>query len=332
MQRAVVIDGFNEKDPESSLKLVMKPIPKAEPGQVVVHLTLRPVNPTDLVAIRSGRAARGIVGSATPGSEGFGIVHEVGEGVTKVQPGQRVVPFFTEAGKKGEGSWQQYVSVREDLVWPVPDTISDETAAQFVINPWTVYGMLTDLQVPKGEYVLQTAAGSVLGRQVIQLAKHWGIKTINVVRRAEQKEELLGLGADEVICSTEEDIVARVKAITGRKGAWGGLDCVGGEMTKKVCASVRWGGQVLVYGVLSSVDATVAITDLFRGVHVTGWILYNFSPDPAKRQEYIENVAKLLEEKVIVPLEGEKFDLADFKAAMNKTEEVGRGGKVLLTS
>lgn len=77
MQRAVVIDGFNEKDPESSLKLVMKPIPKAEPGQVVVHLTLRPVNPTDLVAIRSGRAARGIVGSATPGSEGFGIVHEV---------------------------------------------------------------------------------------------------------------------------------------------------------------------------------------------------------------------------------------------------------------
>lgn len=257
---------------------------------------------------------------------------QVGEGVTKVKPGQRVVPFFVEAGKRGDGSWQQYVSVREDLVWPVPDTISDEAAAQFVINPWTVYGMLSDLQVPKGEYVLQTAAGSVLGRQVIQLAKHWGLKTINVVRRAEQKQELLALGADVVICSAEEDIVAKVKEVTGKKLAWGALDAVGGEITKKVCASVRWGGQVFVYGVLSSFDASVAITDLFRGVRLSGWILYNFSPDEAKQKEYTDAVAKLLEEKVIEPLVGEKFDLADFKAAIKKTEEVGRGGKVLLTS
>ncbi len=69
--------------------------------------------------------------------------------------------------------WRDHGSntfVREELVWAVPDSISDEAAAQFVINPWTLYGMLTDLKVPKGEYILQTAAGSVLGRQVIQLA------------------------------------------------------------------------------------------------------------------------------------------------------------------
>ena len=79
MHRAVVINGFNEKDPDSSLQLVTKPLPTAEPGQVVVHLTLRPVNPTDIVAIRTGRTARGIVGPATPGSEGFGIVHAVSQ-------------------------------------------------------------------------------------------------------------------------------------------------------------------------------------------------------------------------------------------------------------
>lgn len=257
---------------------------------------------------------------------------QVGEGVTRVKTGQRVVPFFIDSRVKGEGSWQEYVSVREEMAWPVPDTISDEAAAQFVINPWAVFGMLSDLQVPKGEYVLQTAAGSVLGRLVIQLAKHWGIKTINVVRRAEQKQELLALGADEVVCSTDEDVVARVRAITGKKLAWGALDAVGGEMTKKVGASVRWGGQVFVYGVLSSFDATVAITDLFRGVRLSGWILYNQSPDQSKRKEYVEGVAKLLEERVIVPLEGEKYDLADFKTAIAKTEEVGRGGKVLLSS
>jgi trans-2-enoyl-CoA reductase len=77
MMRAVAIESFNEKDPDGSLKLITKPIPKAEPGQVVVHVTLRPVNPTDLVGIRTGRVTKGQVGPATPGSEGFGIVHAV---------------------------------------------------------------------------------------------------------------------------------------------------------------------------------------------------------------------------------------------------------------
>jgi len=77
MQRAVAIVDFNEKDPESSLKLITKPIPKAESGQVVVRITLRPVNPTDIIGIRTGRIAKGIEGPATPGSEGFGIVHAV---------------------------------------------------------------------------------------------------------------------------------------------------------------------------------------------------------------------------------------------------------------
>jgi NADPH:quinone reductase-like Zn-dependent oxidoreductase len=64
----------------------------------------------------------------------------------------------------GGGSWQEYVSVKEDMLTRVPESIPDEVASQFIINPWTVYGMLKDLAVPRGEYILQTAAGSVLGR------------------------------------------------------------------------------------------------------------------------------------------------------------------------
>ena len=250
--------------------------------------------------------------------------------MTKVKPGQRVVPILTDVVNTGNGSWQQHVSVSEDLLWAVPDTVSDETAAQYVVNPWTVYGMLSDLDLPKGEYILQTAAGSVLGMQVIQLAKHWGIKTINVVRRVEQKEELFALGADEVICSSEEDIVARVKQIAGTKLAWAALDAVGGEMTKKVCASVRGGGQVFVYGALSSFDATIAIPDLFRGIRLSAWGLRNVFPDEAKRKHLADGVSKLLEEKIMQPLGGEKYELADFRIAMKKSEEVGRGGKVFL--
>ncbi len=67
-------------------------------------------------------------------------------------------------------------------------------AAPAQINPVTVYGMLQELAVPKDEWLLQTAASSVLGRQVIALAKHHGIKTINVVRRADAVQELKDAG------------------------------------------------------------------------------------------------------------------------------------------
>lgn len=333
MYRAIVQNGFKPEEPEGTLELLQRPIPEAAPGHVVVHIKLRPINPTDMVAIRSGRLTRFAKQPPVPGSEGYGIVNSVGEGVVKVKLGDRVVPFMWEGLLHGgEGSWQEYVAVREDMLTAVPDSVSDEVAAQFVINPWTVYGMLKELAVPKGEYILQTAAGSVLGRQIIQLAKHWDIKTINIVRRAEQKEELKLLGADEVLCSTTEDVVTRVKEITGRKLAYGSLDCVGGTLTKSVLASTRRGGRVLLYGALAGDEAVVRINDLFRQVHVTGWILSNYWDLEEKRKEYVEEVWKLLEAKVLEPYTGVKFDLADFKDAMRKSEEVGRGGKVLLTS
>jgi len=331
--RAVVLQKLVPNDPEAGLALVTKPVPKAEPGQVVVRIILRALNPTDLLSYRFSGYAHAKPGSFTPGSEGVGIVHDVGEGVTTVVKGQRVVPFVqVENLGKGEGTWQDYVSVRADLVWVVPDSISDVAAAQFVINPWTVHGMLSDLKIPKGEYVLQTAAGSALGRQLIKLAKHWGIKTINLVRRKEQKAELKALGADEVISTSDEDVVTRVKEITGGKLAYGALDAVSGELTKRVCASVRDGGQVFIYGILAGWEATVGVGDLFRGVHLTAWYLYRELAIPERRRVFIDEVSKLIEDKIIEPLVGETYDLADFQLAIKKSEEVGRGGKVFLKS
>lgn len=62
------------------------------------------------------------------------------------------------------------------------------------VNPMTAYGLLDTAKPPKGEYMLQTAAGSTLGRMITALAGHWGVNIIDVVRRSEQKDELLKLG------------------------------------------------------------------------------------------------------------------------------------------
>jgi trans-2-enoyl-CoA reductase len=70
---AIIQDGYDKEDPLRTLKLVTKPIPKPAPGQVVVHIKLRPINPTDFITLRSGGIAKG----GTPGSEGYGVIYEV---------------------------------------------------------------------------------------------------------------------------------------------------------------------------------------------------------------------------------------------------------------
>jgi NADPH:quinone reductase-like Zn-dependent oxidoreductase len=142
---------------------------------------------------------------------------------------------------------------------------------------------------------------------------------------------LKALGADEVISTDEEeDVTTRVKEITGGKLAYAAVDAVAGTLTKQVAASVRDGGQVFIYGVLGGYDAIVGVGDLFRGVRVAGWFLFNGLTE--RFGEYIDEVSKLMEAKIIVPLAGETYDLADFQLAIKKSTEVARGGKVLLAS
>ncbi len=62
------------------------------------------------------------------------------------------------------------------------------------INPVTIVSQLRELAIPKGEWLCQTVATGVLGRQMIALAKHRGIKTVNIVRRQEAKQEILDIG------------------------------------------------------------------------------------------------------------------------------------------
>ncbi len=79
---------------------------------------------------------------------------------------QRVVPilYWKYYLGKGEGAWQDYVEVAEEDVVHIPDSVSDDAAAQYLINPWTAYGLLSEIGVKEGEYLLQTAAASVIGR------------------------------------------------------------------------------------------------------------------------------------------------------------------------
>jgi NADPH:quinone reductase-like Zn-dependent oxidoreductase len=131
--------------------------------------------------------------------------------------------------------------------------MSVSTAAQLLTNPLTALLLVThELDLRPGERLLQTAAGSTVGKLVLQLSRHVGFQTINVVRRRAGVDEILELGGSGVICTEDEDLRKRVAAIAGEHGVGKAIDCVAGRLGADVSRSLAPGGEMIVYGALST--------------------------------------------------------------------------------
>src|ERR1700754_264316 len=184
--RSVVADTVGE--PSEVLNLQTRPIPQPSLGEVRIRVAAVPVEASDLHTIR-GRYGFTPEFPTVPGIESVGVIDENGSGTDGLTVGQRVVTIGVT------GTWQEYVIADAERVLPVPAGMSDSTAAQLLSNPLTAVILTGDqLDVRPGEWLLQTAAGSVVGQSVIQLGAHVGFKTLNVVRRRSAVEEILGLG------------------------------------------------------------------------------------------------------------------------------------------
>ena len=244
--KAVVFEKFG--DPTQVLQVRDVPDPHPGPGEVRVRMILSPLNPSDLMVVE-GRYGVLPTLPATPGFEGVGIVDEVGPGLLgRWVQGKRVVAINSQGG-----NWAEYAVIPARQARPVPHDIPDEQAAAYFVNPATVLAMVRHiLAVPKGEWLLQSAAGSTLGRMVIALGKHDGFKTLNVVRRREAIDELKKLGGDAVISSSDAPIEEQVSRITGGKGVRFAIDPVGGQTGTQVFRSLGENGRLILYGTLSA--------------------------------------------------------------------------------
>lgn len=275
--RALRFEKFGP--PADVLHLEDLPLPQPRSNQVRLRLTHRPINPSDLLTI-SGEYGRLPRLPATPGFEAVGRVEALGDEVTGWNTGARVVPLT------GGGTWCESIVVNAAALVPVPDNVSDQAAAQLIANPVTAWVMLEEeLNLGPGDWVLQTAAGSTLGRLVIQLARLRGYRTINLVRRREQVDDLLALGADAVFATADGDVVARIKQVTDGRGASGALDAVGGEMGGQALRGLRPGGTMLIYGMLSGEPLPLHNGEmLFRGLTARGfWLTHWFQQTPRPR-------------------------------------------------
>ncbi len=315
-------------DPLQVLKLEEIPDPEPRPDEVRVKITYRTINPSDLSFI-SGEYGFKPHFPATPGFEGTGYIDAVGAKVTNLAVGQRVIPFGIT------GTWKEYLIAKPGQVIPIPEKLTDQTAAQLLINPLTAFILCTkELSLKRDTWLLQTAAGSTLGRIVLQLAKLRGFKTLNFVRRREQIDELLELGADAVICTEDKDVIQQAIKITS-KGAHAGIDAVGGRTGSLALQSLRPGGTLIVYGLLSRELTPINTRDmifketLIRGFWLNGWF-QRTSLDQALAT--LNELIKLAINQDLVPPVEAEYDLTEFVAALQHSLRPGRHGKIILRS
>jgi NADPH:quinone reductase-like Zn-dependent oxidoreductase len=213
---------------------------------VRIRVQAAPVHPTDLHILR-GRYGFAPEFPAVLGVESVGIVDRLGAGVDSLAVGQRVITVGLT------GTWQEVVITDAERVLAVPDGLSMSTAAQLLTNPLTAVLLTTrELAVQPGEWLLQTAAGSTVGKLVVQLGNHFGFKTINIVRRRAAVQELLELGGTEVISTEDEDLFERVAEITGGEAVRKAIDSVAGRVGAALAKSLAPGGELIVYGALDA--------------------------------------------------------------------------------
>lgn len=325
--KAAVFSAFGE--PAEVLDVREVSIPKPGPGQVRVRMIASPINPSDTMVVE-GRYGVLPALPATPGFEGVGVVDEAGPGLMgRFVVGKRVVVI----NNKG-GNWAEYAVVPWKQARPLPDDIPDDQAATFFVNPATALALVRHvLKVPKGEWLLLSAAGSTLGKMIVRLGRHDGFKTLCVVRRSEAKQELIDLGADAVISSSEGPVPEQVRGITGDSGPRYALDPIGGEAGTAIFRSLGLGGRLIVYGSLTGEPIQVDPRSLISSrTNVEGFWLGHWMAErsiPGALRLFRE-IAALIREGVLSADIGASYPLEQVREAVQEAARVGRGGKVLL--
>nr|WTB34417.1 zinc-dependent alcohol dehydrogenase family protein [Streptomyces sp. NBC_00830] len=318
-------------EPTSVLSVEDVPVPEAGEGEAKIRIVETPVNPSDLLYARGHYAGVQEPFPAPMGFEGVGIVESFGPGVKDLTVGQRV----SVVNGRG-GNWAEFAVVPAGELFHVPDDISDEQVASFVINPASAIVMVRRLlAVPKGEWLLQSAAGSELGRMVIRLAKRDGIRTVNIVRRREAAAELERLGADVVIVSSDGPIDEQVREKIDPEGVKYAIDPVVGETGTEIFRSLHEDGRMLVYGSLTGEPIRVGEDPRYilagRRIVEVYWLGYWLKRFSASELEQLNrDIIDLMREGIVETSLGRKYSLDQVHEAVTQAEQVGRQGKVYL--
>ena len=270
--QAVITEQYGNLD---SVKVVSVKVPELKEGYVLVQMENSPINVSDLLS------AYGVYHSkplpVILGLEGSGKVVESGGGpLADSLVGKRVaVAADTEVAT---GTWAEYALINANACMPLKDEVTFPEAASMIVNPMTVALFMAKIREGNDQAIMQNAASSALGKMFIKWCNEEGVKSINLVRRGEQVEELRNLGAELVYDTSDPNWKEQVRQKCRELKVKVAFDAVGGVMTNDMMELLEPEGIVYNYGALSGENCQafpmhlIGADKSLRGLWLTKWL------------------------------------------------------------
>ena len=322
--KALLCEQFAGLD---ELKIRELPDPEVTPGKVLIEVSAAGVNFPDGLTVQGLYQVKPPL-PFVPGAEICGRVAQVGEGVSHLKEGDRVI------GLPGVGGFAERVVMDAQLAFPCPDGIPDQEAGGLLAAHATAHHALRQRgKLQAGETLLVTGAAGGTGLAAVQIGKAIGAKVIAVCSTQEKLDIAKANGADVLINYSEKDLKTELKEITGGKGVDVVYECVGGDAFDACVRNMAWDGRLLVIGFASgNIPSLPANLALVKGFSLVGvfWGTWT-QKDPAGFMKNMQELVQWYAEGKVKVVVDEAFPLDNSVDALKKVMSRKVAGKVVIT-
>lgn len=313
--------------PEDVLEVAVSPAREPQEGEIMVRMLAAPINPADINFVQGVYGLKPVLPDSPAGLEGCGIVVETRTPDFSV--GDQVIML------NGVGSWSRFLTAPAERFLKLNVKVDPTQAAMLKVNPLTAYRMLTGyVDLKPGDWIVQNAANSGVGRCIIQIARKLGVHTVNFVRRPEElRGELTALGADLVVGEEDEDVVKKTLALLDGARPTLASNAVGGESALRLMDMLAPGGSMVTYGAMSKKSIKVPNGFLIfkglqlKGLWVTQWLKQASRADVG--QAY-ERLAGWMAEGQLAQAVDSEFRIDQVREAAARAQQEYRHGKIIL--
>lgn len=324
--KAILVNG------DRSLRWDDVPKPVINKEEVLVEIHAAALNRADLMQ-REGDYPPPTGCPEWMGLEISGVIVEMGEEAKKKSSwkiGDKVCALL------GGGGYAEFVSVKYDMLMPVPENCSMVEAAAIPEAFATAYlNLFIEGKIEKGNTLLVNAGTSGLASVMIPMAKAFGIRVITTVRSNEKKELIKHLHADRVVVTTKEDIAEVLKEeLANGHGVDVAIDCLGGDIMGKCIHYLTHGARWIMIAALSGQKTEIDLKNIYvRNVRIIGSTLRSRTPE-VKAQilaELVEKVFPKIESGEVKPTIHAVLPITEAEAAHDILYKGQNVGKVVLT-
>jgi len=313
--------------PPESLVVDDVPSPLPGPGEVVVSVKAASVNFPDVLIIQNKYQFKPPL-PFSPGSEVAGVVKAVGDGVTTVNTGDRVMAFTTY------GAFAEEVKTEARRLLPLPAGMDFNSAAAFGLTYATSDHALRDRgALAAGEVLLVLGAAGGVGLAAIEIGKALGARVIACASTDDKLAVCRAHGADETINYATDDLRERIKALTDGRGADVVYDPVGGSYTEPALRSIAWRGRLLVVGFAAGEIPKIPLNlTLLKGCSIVGVFWGEFTRrEPTRFVESMQRLGRWYSEGKLEPHVSRTFPLEHAAEALTLMANRQVTGKIVLT-